>query len=124
MHFGRQLSAVFIDLTKHIFGSSDMLQRNGALFEEVRPQQFAVKKDGNGDPASPGGSCHGKLWKTCKCKVFVKEGLRVAASGCAKFAEPAEPRYGKEECPALTVQDVVSGARENKNIYQGKLNYL
>ena len=67
LYLGGQPTAVFIDLTKHIFGSSDMLQRNGALFEEVRPQQFAlaVKKDGNGDPASSGGSCHGKVWKAC-----------------------------------------------------------
>ena len=73
LHLGRQPTAVFIDLTKHIFGSSDLLQRNGALFEEVRPQQFAEKKDGNGVPASSGGSCHGKVWKACKCKAFVKE---------------------------------------------------
>ena len=58
---------------KHIFGSSDMLQRNGTLFEEVRPQQFAEKKDGNGVPASSSGSCHGKVWKACKCKACVKE---------------------------------------------------
>ena len=50
-----------------------MLQRNGALFEEVRPQHLAKKKDGNGVPASSGGSCHGKVWKACKCKAFVKE---------------------------------------------------
>ena len=50
-----------------------MLQRNGALFEEVRPQQFAEKKDGNGVPASSSGSCHGKVWKACKCKACVKE---------------------------------------------------
>ena len=43
LYLGGQPTAVFIDLTKHIFGSSDMLQRNGALFEEVRPQQFAEK---------------------------------------------------------------------------------
>ena len=73
LYLGGQPTAVFIDLTKHIFGSSDMLQRNGALFEEVRPQQFAEKKDGNGVPASSGGSCHGKVWKACKCKACVKE---------------------------------------------------